>query len=52
MWNGTAATLKPKPIRTSAAPMVRSRPEVSFEAEPKIAARFVEPVAPKMRTIP
>ena len=52
MWKGTAATLKPNPMRTRAAPMVRSRFEVAPEAASKIAARFVEPVAPKTRTIP
>jgi hypothetical protein len=46
MWKGTAATLKPNPTRIRAAPMVKSRLDVPFEADATMPARDVVPVAP------
>ncbi len=54
MWNGTAATLKPKPTASMATPITSMglAPMPSTPTESPISDRFVAPVAPNTRATP
>src|SRR5438046_10584711 len=52
MWNGTAATLKPKPVaRRPAAPSPSATDPVGPDSERAMAPRFVVPVAAEAEAV-
>src|SRR4051794_16156932 len=54
MWNGTVATLNPKPINMSAMPATSSGLDASWKTaiRPAMIVRFVVPVAPYTSAMP